>query len=151
MTIKPYRATRRIQFCAGHRVPLHESKCRNPHGHNYVAFLTAEASRLDEAGRVIDFGALKERFGDWIECNWDHGTVIQSSDREMNSALRALEGVAGFAPKVYRMHLAPTAENMALELLGLGEDLLAGTGCRLVEVTLWETENCYATVAVEGS
>ncbi len=41
-------ATRRVQFCAGHRVHRHESKCRNLHGHNYVAFFTAEAERLDE-------------------------------------------------------------------------------------------------------
>lgn len=28
-----FSCTRRLEFDAGHRVPLHESKCKNPHGH----------------------------------------------------------------------------------------------------------------------
>ena len=50
--------TRRIQFCAGHRVMGHEGKCRNLHGHNYVVFVTAQADELDSVGRVIDFSVL---------------------------------------------------------------------------------------------
>ena len=30
--------TRRLQFCAGHRVYGHESKCANVHGHNLAVF-----------------------------------------------------------------------------------------------------------------
>lgn len=149
-SIRPWRATRRLQFCAGHRVRLHESKCRHPHGHNYVVLLTAEATRLDEAGRVVDFGVLKERFGRWIEEKWDHGTILQDSDDEMRAALIAFNGKAGFHPKAYHMSDAPTAENMAAYLLALGPALLDGTGCRLVQVELWETENCCATVRLAG-
>jgi hypothetical protein len=53
-------AIRRIPFAAGHRVFQHESKCRNLHGHNYVAVLHARADAgLDALGRVIDFSVLK--------------------------------------------------------------------------------------------
>lgn len=144
--MRPYRCTRRIQFCAGHRVPLHESKCRHPHGHNYVALLTAESERLDVAGRVIDFGVLKERIGGWIDEHWDHGTIIQHTDGEMRAALTAFNGKAGFEPKVFELQEPPTAENLAAFLLEVGGELLTGTGCRLVRVDLWETENCCATV-----
>ena len=59
--------TRRIQFASGHRVLGHENKCRHIHGHNYVAFIHAEAEQLDSIGRVIDFGVLKDKFGGWID------------------------------------------------------------------------------------
>jgi 6-pyruvoyltetrahydropterin/6-carboxytetrahydropterin synthase len=147
--LKPFTCTRRIQFCAGHRVPLHESKCRHPHGHNYVALLTAEADRLDEAGRVVDFSVLKQRIGGWIDLHWDHGTILQTADREMRAALTAFTGVSGFDPKVYYMDDAPTAENMAQEILRECGSRLEGTGCRLVRVELWETENCYAVAEVD--
>ena len=76
-------ATRRLQFCAGHRVHDHESECRNLHGHNYVVFLTAASTSddpLDKLGRVIDFGVLKEKFGAWIDEWWDHdeSSIIDS-------------------------------------------------------------------------
>ena len=136
-------ATRRVQFCAGHRVFKHESKCRHPHGHNYVAFFTAIGvdKPLDEVGRVIDFSVLKERLGGWIEENWDHKFIVCYDDAALLQALQQLP-----ASQVYVMGRNPTAENMARHLLDVSYDLLAGTGVRLVSVRLWETENCYAEV-----
>lgn len=139
-------ATRRIQFCAGHRVHRHESKCRNLHGHNYVAFFTAEGidEEQDPLGRVVDFGVLKEKLGGWIDENWDHGFILFEKDREGREAL-------GYVPnqKVYLMDSNPTAENMAKHLLhDIGPNLLRGTGVALVSVKLWETENCYAEVSL---
>jgi 6-pyruvoyltetrahydropterin/6-carboxytetrahydropterin synthase len=133
----PITATRRLQFAAGHRVHGHEGKCRHLHGHNFVAFLTAASENLDAVGRVIDFGVLKERIGGWIEREWDHGFVVWSGDAE---ARRALEGVQG--QKTYLLPSNPTAENLADHLLRVvGPETLAGTGVRLVKVTIHETEN----------
>jgi 6-pyruvoyltetrahydropterin/6-carboxytetrahydropterin synthase len=122
-------------------VPGHENKCRHPHGHNYVVFLTAEGE-LDEVGRVIDFSQLKARFGGWIETYWDHGTIVQRSDTEMLAALDHL----GFGPKTYIMDNPPTAENMAQLIVDQAPRLLLGTGVRLTKVVLWETENCFVEV-----
>ena len=73
---------RRFQFCAGHRIPRHESKCRNLHGHNYVLWLEVSAPELDALGRVIDFGVIKELIGSWIETHWDHGFILCLNDDE---------------------------------------------------------------------
>lgn len=141
-------ATRRIQFCAGHRVHRHESKCRNLHGHNYVAFFTATAvadaeQPLDELGRVIDFGVLKERLGGWIDRHWDHGFVAWKEDTEALAALDKIDG-----QKIFLLDSNPTAENMAAHLLhAVGPTVLAHTGVELEKVVLWETENCYAEVS----
>jgi 6-pyruvoyltetrahydropterin/6-carboxytetrahydropterin synthase len=139
--------TRRIQFCAGHRVHGHESKCANPHGHNYVALITAQGE-LDGIGRVIDFSVLKDRIGGWIDAKWDHGFIYWQDDLAMCNAL--VEFAAhGATPKMYALPKNPTAENMArylLEVVCPAE--LAGTGVRVVRVQLWETENCEATASL---
>jgi 6-pyruvoyltetrahydropterin/6-carboxytetrahydropterin synthase len=136
--------TRRIQFCAGHRVHLHESKCRNLHGHNYVAFFKATAPDLDSVGRIIDFSVLKERIGGWIDQHWDHGFLAFCRDEE---ALAALASVP--QQKVYLMDANPTAENMAEYLLRvICPKVLAGTLVRVVSVVLWETENCHAEASL---
>jgi 6-pyruvoyltetrahydropterin/6-carboxytetrahydropterin synthase len=140
-------AVRRIQFAAGHRVYQHESKCRNLHGHNYVAFFHATAhSGLDEIGRVIDFSVLKDRLGGWVDEHWDHGFLAWENDSEALEAVRRVPG-----QKVYVTRTNPTAENMALELLlEVAPRVLAGTGVSLTRVVLWETENCYAEVQVHA-
>jgi 6-pyruvoyltetrahydropterin/6-carboxytetrahydropterin synthase len=133
-------AVRRLQFCAGHRVHRHESKCRHLHGHNYVAFFHAEAEDgLDALGRVIDFGVLKSRLMPWLESNWDHGMIVWREDVEAIAALRAVG-----EQKLFLLEANPTAENMALHLLHeVGPRVLEGTGVTIRKVVLWETENCY--------
>lgn len=133
--------TRRIQFCSGHRVWKHESKCNHLHGHNYVAFFEAQAPKLDEIGRVIDFGVLKEKLGGWIDKNWDHAMLLWNSDPVVDM----YRGGPLQGQRHYLMPLNPTAENMASYLLDrVCPDLFDKTGITITKVTIWETENCYA-------
>ena len=109
--------TRRIQFCAGHRVAGHENKCAHLHGHNYVALITAQANELDDVGRVIDFSVLKERVGGWIDKHWDHGFILWAGDSEARAVIGAFHtGVTG--QKLFELPVNPTAENMARYLIG---------------------------------
>ena len=131
-------ATRRFQFCAGHRVHKHESKCNNMHGHNYVLVVYAEAPDLDPLGRVMDFSEIKGRILPWLDAHWDHGFLVKFDDSEVRHAL-------GHVPsqKVYVMEENPTAENMCAHLLRqVFPMLFAGSSVRITKVELWETENC---------
>lgn len=137
-----YRATRRIQFCAGHRVLRHESKCANMHGHNYVALIEAApvAGHLDDIGRVIDFSVIKRLMGGWIEAHWDHGFLAWEQDKEVLTALSYVN-----AQKYFLMPCNPTAENMAHYLLHeVAPKLFENTDAAITKVTIWETENCFA-------
>jgi len=148
-------AVRRLQFCAGHRVYKHESKCANLHGHNYVIFLHAQAEGqtkgergshpgLDDLGRVIDFGVLKEKFEPWIDLNWDHGFILCKEDDEAIAAMKLLP-----SQKLFLLDTNPTAENMALHILRVvAPAVLAGCGVIVNKVVLWETENCIAEVSL---
>lgn len=82
--------TKEIQFDAGHRVPLHASKCRNPHGHRYrvVAHVRGELiTEGPESGMVKDFSYVKAMMTEHIHDVFDHGFVIQYSDDVMKKAL----------------------------------------------------------------
>lgn len=139
------KAVRRIQFCAGHRVFQHESKCANMHGHNYVAFFHAEADDLDSIGRVIDFSVLKAKLGTWIDVNWDHGFLYYANDEAVRAIMQSNPNHKSFC-----LPYNPTAENMAKFLLNeVCPPLLAGTGVVVKKIVLWETENCFVEVERE--
>ena len=138
-------ATRRIQFCAGHRVFQHESKCRNIHGHNYVLLFTAQfEKKVDALGRVMDFSVLKAKLGGGIEKYWDHGFIYYSQDPEMTSLFFGNKNYKSFTISVN-----PTAENMAeYLLLHVCPILFEKTGVTITRIELWETENCRAEVSL---
>ena len=141
------KAVRRIQFCSGHRVHKHESKCNNIHGHNYVLYLYAEAYGLDSLGRVIDFSVLKENMGGWIDKYWDHGFIAYKEDKEVVQLMQV--GEDSWNQKVYLLDNNPTAENMAEFLLNdICPKLFFGTGITITKIELYETENCKVEVSI---
>ena len=133
--------TRRLEWDAMHRIPQHESKCRAFHGHRYVAEIHCVADELDHAGRVVDFGVVKQRVGGWIDSHWDHTAILMRDDPD--PACQAIVAANADAGRpVYWMEAPPTAENMVAELARVAGKLLASTGVEVVRIRLWETPNC---------
>jgi 6-pyruvoyltetrahydropterin/6-carboxytetrahydropterin synthase len=139
--------TRKLQFCAGHRVYGHEGKCNNLHGHNYEVIITASAENLDSCGRVIDFSAIKTTVGKWIEHYLDHGMILWTQDPLCALYDGRREGAILSGHKHFFLEQNPTAENIALFLLGLSAELLKGTGVQVLMVGVEETPNCSAHVS----
>lgn len=140
--------TRKLQFCAGHRVMGHENKCAHLHGHNYIVHVTAQADNLDSVGRIVDFSVLKKEVGEWIEINWDHGFLLNEKDHE---AVNLIKGFMDGNQKLYLLDENPTAENIATFLVNLGNKLLKDYGINVVKVLVWETPNCYAEANLDFS
>lgn len=129
-------ATRYHDFCAGHRVTGHESKCAHLHGHNYRVYFEC-AAPMDEVGRVVDFSEIKTRLCDYVEAVLDHKFLIWRED-PLSGKLRELD-----PDGVKVVDFNPTAENIALWLLNVaGPAELRGSGVVLVSVELWETRKC---------
>lgn len=131
------RVTRKIEFDAGHRLVGHESKCRNLHGHRYVAEIEVGAEDLDEVGRVIDFGVVKQLVGGWVDEHWDHGMLINVEDKELVELCRK----SGW--KHYVMCSEPTAENLVVDLFARAVRELP-LYVKVLSVRLYETPNCWA-------
>ena len=131
----------------------HESKCAHIHGHSYKVHITAEASDLDEVGRVIDFGALKARVGNWIDENWDHAMILGEEDIaawHMLKNLHAETSSGTTRPRIFRLPNNPTAENLADYLLNtVCPKVLQATKVRVFRVVIEETENCRATALLD--
>lgn len=129
-----YRVTREILFCYGHRLLDYDGKCRHLHGHNGRAVITLEAERLDELGMVVDFSRLKRTVGDWIDQTLDHQMLLHRDDPVLPFLRQQGE-------PIFVMDVNPTAENIARLIFEQAVRL----GFPVVEVSLWETENCFAT------
>ena len=131
--------TRRFQWSMGHTLKEHRGPCKNLHGHNYVGYFTFETSTLNSEGMVLDFSAVKELVGSYLDLNLDHRFLVHEGDFRA-PFLREIDG------RVVTLSFNPTAENLAfylLEVLG-GEVHTSDLPVHLTKVLLYETENCYA-------
>jgi 6-pyruvoyltetrahydropterin/6-carboxytetrahydropterin synthase len=131
--------TRRLEFDAGHRVWGHEGKCNHIHGHRYVVEITVETRRLDDLGRVVDFGEVKRRVGEWVDANWDHNLLLNSADPYVEAGLHTY--AESRQPFVFT-NKNPTAEVIAEYLFSVTESILAEFTVKRVRV--YETPNCWA-------
>lgn len=136
-------ASRFHDFCAGHRVHGHESKCRHLHGHNYrIHFHCVQTGTqgVDEIGRVVDFSVINEKLCQWLEANWDHRFLVWDHD-PLAAYLLELD-----AASVVRVPFNPTAENMAEYLVNVvAPRELAGLGIVLASCIVEETRKCSAS------
>jgi 6-pyruvoyltetrahydropterin/6-carboxytetrahydropterin synthase len=136
-------ATRLHDFCAGHRVYGHESKCAHFHGHGYRVHFTVAADKLDKIGRVLDFSVINTRLCQWVEQHWDHRFLLWEQDP-------LAHGFSQLDPNsVVVVPFNPTAEQMAQHLLKMvGPNVLLDTNCFLVKVVVEETHKCSAEAAL---
>jgi 6-pyruvoyltetrahydropterin/6-carboxytetrahydropterin synthase len=129
-----FRVTKEIHFCYGHRLLNNAGKCRFIHGHNGKAVVTVETETLDALGMVVDFSRLKAEIGKWIDDALDHRLLLNEADPIIPELRRQGE------PFV-TLNANPTAETIARLIFERCER----QSLPVVEVTLWETENSYAT------
>lgn len=143
--------TRRFVFDAAHRILGHGGKCRNLHGHRYIAEITVQAEVLNGLGMVLDFGVIKERIGKWIDDNWDHNVILNRKDPllDLPSENKWDFEVRFGNRRPFLMpgeDCEPTAENIATYLLVEASSLLEDQSIWVTHIRLWETENCYVDV-----
>lgn len=143
--------TRTFTFDAGHRVHLHESKCRHLHGHTYKAELTVSAPDLDGLGRVLDFSVVKTLVGGWIDKYLDHNMLFHPEDKLLSLAYEygtSVISMCGREPYVMpEEYPNPTAENIARLIFEKSEALFRNAGhdnIQVDNVRIWETPNCCA-------
>jgi 6-pyruvoyltetrahydropterin/6-carboxytetrahydropterin synthase len=133
-----YRVTREIRFCYGHRLLQYDGKCRHLHGHNGRAVITLQAQQLDSLGMVVDFSFIKRVVSTWINDTLDHKMILHRDDPVLPTLRQQGE-------PFFVIDVNPTAENIARLIF----DYAASQGFPVVEVTLWETDDSFATYGGE--
>ena len=83
---------------------------------------------------VVDFAAIKETIGAWIDAHWDHRMILAKDD-----PLAAVLDAQG--EPIYLLDAPPTAESMAAHLF----DVAREAGLPVAAVHLWESDTSCAT------
>ena len=136
-----------IGFDAGHRVPGHVSKCKNPHGHRYRVIVTLGGDIIrtpghPEEGMLTDFGFMKEVLMKKVHDVLDHGFIVWEQDAELYRALCDND----FGWKVILFPYVPTAENIARWISDeIEDDVYRAEQLWLVKVTVYETPTSMAS------
>jgi 6-pyruvoyltetrahydropterin/6-carboxytetrahydropterin synthase len=133
---------RKIEFDSAHRLINHESKCRMLHGHRYVVEASFCAKKLDDVGRVIDFGVIREVLGSWIDEHFDHNTILSIADKKLGEEI-----TKNTQQKIYYLLNNPTAENIAKHLLEeICPKIFSDFDAECEAIKLYETPNCFVYV-----
>lgn len=135
-----YRIARSISFCYGHRLLGHAGKCRHLHGHNARAVITLEDDALDEQGMLVDFQELRDAVESWIDDELDHTMILWRDDPLVPLLRQAGE-------RILVVDWNPTAELLARMIF----ERVVAAGYPVRDVTLWETETCYASYRLDPS
>lgn len=142
--------SKEIEFDAGHRVPGHASKCKNPHGHRYRVRVTCEGRIVEEVGApdegmLVDFGDLKTLMTHRVHDVLDHAFIVHVDDGRMRQALM----VGDPEWKHVLFPYVPTAENLARwtwDQLDAAITERFRDGLTLHRVEVWETPTSLAVV-----
>lgn len=120
----------------GHRLPFHDGKCKNLHGHSYkcIIELTGEP---DKNGIVLDYYDLKKII-DPILDDMDHAFMVWKSDKELIEALAKLNS------RMILVDFQTTAENICIYLLNKIKLSKLPDNINALKVRVLETENTYA-------
>ena len=111
------------QFSAAHRLENFYGKCEALHGHNWKVEVFLAGDKLDAAGLLQDFGAVKARTRDLLE-EVDH---------------KYLNELPAFA------HQNPSSENLARFLFQRLAATLNRDGVRVSRVSVWESDTACAS------
>lgn len=139
-----YEIEKEIQFDAGHRVPLHASKCHNPHGHRYRVVATVVGELITdgpESGMVRDFSIVKHYLTTLVHDKYDHAFIIHEDDEGLIRLFQWNEWKHVIVP------FYPTAECLAKDIFDDLSEHLDNILC----VEVWETPTSVARYYPEES
>jgi len=129
-----YAATKRLQFCYGHRLLDYDGMCKHPHGHNAVAEIEVRTDGLDHRNMVFDFSDIKRVVKAWIDRELDHKMILRRDDPLVGPLQQLGE-------PVYLVDSNPTVEHIAKLIFSFSRE----HGLPVVSVRVWETPSSFAT------
>jgi len=141
--------TRKIEFDSGHRIPDHNSQCRNLHGHRYTLLITlvgevVKQDGVSDNGMIMDFSDIKELALQHLVNIWDHAFLVYEKDVAVVEFLKTLPG-----HKTVVVDRVPTVENLAQIAFDMLKEVYHdryGRSLALKKITLYETPNCWAEI-----
>ncbi len=143
--------TKKIEIDMGHRVPMHQSKCKNLHGHRWVFEVGVDDKIITtkgapNEGMVIDFGDLKKIMIEEIDKELDHGFMMCEKD-DMSNIFRDLR--VTYNQKIIFVSFIPTSENVSKYIFKKLFYRLKKVNIKLCHIKVWETPNSTAICTIK--
>ena len=134
------RVSKEFKFETAHALDMHDSKCRNIHGHSYKLIITVLGipktdDTKSDVGMVIDFTDLKIIVNENIIDKLDHALILKNDSR--------FKGIEKNNSKTIYVDYHPTCENILLEIVGIMKEKLP-KNVELVYAKMNETANSYS-------
>ena len=118
-----YHLTIITHFAAAHNLLNYQGDCENLHGHNWKVEVTVKTEDLDKAGLGIDFKVIKKHTKE----------LMNYRDHKYLTDLDAFNGIS------------PSSEHISKFIYDRLVDDLAEYAVSLEKITVWESDNAYAT------
>lgn len=129
--------TKRVCFSSAHRLQNDPGKCKNLHGHNYVAYVTV-TGQVGKDGVIAYFKEIKEAIWEYTKNFLDHAAILEQGD-----PLIVLLNKMGMS--VVSLPYPPTTENIARSIK---ENIGMPAGVKITEIKVWEDEDQLATITI---
>ena len=124
----------------GHRLPFHEGKCKNLHGHSYK-MLVEFTGEPDDNGMVMDYYIVKELINPIVE-ELDHSFMVEDNDTRLINLLDSMDS------KYIKVDFHSTAENLVYYFIEEITNSNLPGNISAIKVTIFETETTYAEAEV---
>lgn len=139
--------SRKLEFDSGHRIPNHNGKCSNIHGHRYSLIVTLEgevskSSLSSDYGMLMDFNEVKLLALEHVINVWDHAFLVSKDDYDVLNLLKSLPN-----HKTVILDKVPTVENLAVIAYEILKPIYSKhyrNNLSLKKVRLYETPNCWS-------
>lgn len=143
--MKKIRVSKEFSFETAHALDMHQSKCRNIHGHSYKLTVTVLGevntdNSQPNVGMVIDFTDLKNIVNHEVVDKLDHALILKSDSR--------FKGIEQHNEKTIYVDYHPTCENLLQEIVDVISSKLPD-GVTLVYAKMNETANSYSEWFIE--
>lgn len=147
--VMTYRICKSIELESGHLLSKHPGNCQFPHGHTRSVEMVFRADSLDANEMVLDFKAVKQMMGDFLE-QFDHSLCMNTADPHYEAF------VAAYGERIIPFDREdPTSEVMARTIFNYARAALeqAWGGAfdypvrecvALERVRVWETSSSWA-------
>lgn len=148
-----FRICKTIELESGHLLSKHPGSCQFPHGHTRSVELVFAAETLDENDMVMDFKAIKEMMGDFLQ-KFDHSLCMNTQDEHYEDfrniygeRIIPFEGQDPTSEAMAHTVFRFTAKALAKAAQGIGTSYPVRSCVKLERVRVWETSSSWAEYA----
>lgn len=130
------KVSKEFRWEMAHRLPFHEGRCKNLHGHSYKALIQFEGE-LDKNGMLIDFYDIHKIVHPVID-EMDHSIICDKNDSELIEFARKIN------ERTVIIDFPSTAENICIYILNRILDQNLPENLKSITVRVYETLDSFA-------